>query len=145
MKGDYTIIIFSVFLIFLASCAQKSNQINPEISAISDKPDGVITISDKPGQVIEITSLSFAPNVLTIKSGETVNFINKDSDKHWPASAKHPTHEVYPEQGGCIASKFDSCKGLEKDEIFAFKFDVKGTWKYHDHLNPSLFGTIIVE
>ena len=76
-------------------------------------------------------------------------FVNKDTAQHWPASAVHPTHVVYPESGGCIGSKFDACKGLAEGETFEFVFSEKGSWKYHDHLNccsdPAFFGTIVVE
>lgn len=93
---------------------------------------------------IEITAAGFSPSTLTIKAGDTVTWINKDTAQHWPASALHPTHAVYPEPGGCFASKFDACKGLEAGESFSFTFTHVGEWKYHDHLNPTLFGTIAV-
>ena len=97
-------------------------------------------------KIIEIASTGFSPTTLTIKTGEKVTFVNKDSSRqHWPASAVHPTHVVYPESGGCIGSKFDACKGLALNEEWSFSFNEKGTWQYHDHLNPSLFGTIVVE
>ncbi len=97
------------------------------------------------GNTVEITATGFSPQSLVVKAGDTVTFVNKDSALHWPASALHPTHNEYPEPGGCIGSKFDSCKGLEQGESFSFKFDVKGTWRYHNHLNPTMFGSITVE
>ena len=93
---------------------------------------------------VEIKSSGFSPKILEINSGDTVTWINRDSSSHWPASAVHPTHTVYPEPGGCIGSKFDACKGLSNRESYSFTFDEEGTWKYHDHLNPSSTGTIIV-
>ena len=74
-----------------------------------------------------------------------VTFINKDSVPHWPASGEHPTHQDYPEEGGCIGSKFDACSGLKTGETYSFTFNEKGTWNYHDHLNSGLGGVIIVE
>jgi len=100
-------------------------------------------------KIIEITQGGFSPQTLTINAGDTVAWINKDTVAHWPASANHPTHEVYPESGGCIGSKFDACHALANGESFAFTFKEKGEWKYHDHLNcctnPAFFGTIIVK
>ncbi|MBI2141023.1 hypothetical protein HYU16_01225 [Candidatus Woesearchaeota archaeon] len=100
-------------------------------------------------RTVLITATGFNPQTLTIKAGETVLFLNQDTAQHWPASAVHPTHVVYPEPGGCIGSKFDSCKGLATGEPFMFTFNEKGSWKYHDHLNccsdPAFFGTIVVE
>ena len=94
---------------------------------------------------VEITSSGFSPNTLTINVGDTVTFVNKDTASHWPASGVHPTHTVYPESGGCIGSTFDACKGLAQGGTFSFKFNQKGTWGYHDHLNSGLTGTIIVQ
>ncbi|MEK9184849.1 MAG: hypothetical protein AAB866_01640 [Patescibacteria group bacterium] len=94
---------------------------------------------------IEILSSGFSPSTLTINSGDVVTWTNRDSySSHWPASAIHPAHSVYPETGGCIGSKFDACQGLSNGETYSFTFNEKGTWKYHDHLNPSETGTIIV-
>jgi len=100
--------------------------------------------------VVEITATEFSPKILTIKQGDTVQFLNKDSGLHWPASAMHPEHKVYP--GSDIekcktADKnkiFDACKGLAQGEEFRFTFNEKGTWRYHDHLKLSLTGTIVV-
>ena len=94
---------------------------------------------------VEMTSSGFSPKDITIKSGDTVNFVNKDTVQRWPASAVHPTHAVYPEGGGCIGSKFDACKGLNTGESWSFMFNKAGNWKYHDHLIPSMFGSITVQ
>ncbi|HLD57839.1 MAG TPA: hypothetical protein VJA47_06010 [archaeon] len=102
--------------------------------------------------IVEATSSGFTPSTITVKAGEFVTFTNKDTAKHWPASAVHPTHKVYP--GSDIAKCsdpvektkiFDACKGLEKEESWSFTFNEKGTWKYHDHLNTGSTGTIVVE
>ena len=97
------------------------------------------------GKTVKITASGFEPKTLTVKAGTTITFVNEDSNQHWPASAMHPTHAVYPESGGCIGSKFDACKGLEQGESFTFTFNEKGSWKYHDHLKVSSTGIIVVE
>ncbi len=86
---------------------------------------------------IEITPSGFSPNTLKIKSGDTVNFVNKDSSSHQPASNPHPIHTNY--------AGFDALKGLAQGENYSFTFTQKGTFGYHDHLNPSVGGTITVE
>lgn len=99
---------------------------------------------------IEITSSGFSPKTLEINSGDTVTWTNKDSRSHWLASAVHPTHTIYPGSSinKCGTSEalsiFDSCKGLSSGESYSFTFNEKGTWGYHDHLGPSLTGTIVV-
>ena len=99
---------------------------------------------------VEITSSGFSPSNLEINAGDSVTWVNKDSAEHWPASAMHPTHTVYP--GSDIAKCgtaeetkiFDACKGLSQGESWIFVFDEKGSWNYHDHLVSGRFGKVIV-
>jgi len=101
--------------------------------------------------VINITDSGFNPGEVTINSGDTVRFVNQGSQAHWPASAVHPVHELYPGSGisKCGTDQalfiFDACRGLSSGESFSFMFNAKGSWPYHDHLNPSLKGKIIVQ
>jgi plastocyanin len=104
-----------------------------------------------PGPRIDITEDGFSPKTVTIKAGQKIIFKNTDTVKHWPASNEHPTHTTYP---GSSISKcgtaeesniFDSCRGLENGESYSFIFVNKGGWNYHDHLNPSMKGTIKIE
>jgi plastocyanin len=102
---------------------------------------------------VEIDSDGFSPNEIKIKAGDTVTWVNKDTVPHWPATAAHPTHTVYPGSDitkcgtAAQASIFDACKGLAQGESYSFKFDQKGDWKYHDHLKPMapFFGSVTVE
>lgn len=95
--------------------------------------------------VVKYTEDGFSPKTLTIKQGETVTWINEDSDPMWIASNPHPVHTDYPESGGCSGSKFDACKPIEKGGSYSFTFDKTGNWGYHNHLTPSNMGTIIVQ
>ncbi len=79
---------------------------------------------------------SFSPASLTIKAGDIVVFKNNSTTAFWPASAPHPTHTDYPE--------FDAKKAIPAGGLFQFKFTKVGTWGYHNHLNSSVFGKIIV-
>ena len=103
------------------------------------------TMPGTPGPQIDMTSDGFSPKTVTIKVGQVVTFKNSGTINQWPASAFHPTHGVYPEGGGCISSAFDACKGLKPGESWSFTFTKIGSWNYHDHLNPSLVGTVKVE
>lgn len=94
---------------------------------------------------IEISGSGVTPTTLNIKSGDTVAFASKDGAAHWPASNDHPNHIVYPDHGGCAPIGFDACRPYAGGEIFSFIFNHKGSWGFHDHLNSSLKGTIIVE
>lgn len=86
---------------------------------------------------VDMTASGFSPATITIKKGDYIQFVNKDSDTHWPASNPHPVHDGYP--------GFDAKKALRQNEKYRFQFTRTGTWGYHDHLNPSKSGTVIVE
>lgn len=87
----------------------------------------------------------FSPAVLNVKKGETVTFQNNTSDGVWVASNPHPNHDGYPTTGGCVSSTFDSCANISSGQSWSFKFDIAGSWGFHNHLNPSEGGRIIVK
>jgi len=72
---------------------------------------------------------------LTINSGDTIKWVNNDSQTRWPASNPHPIHTDYP--------GFDS-GGISPGSSWSFRFDNKGNWGWHDHTRPSITGTISV-
>ena len=157
---NFAVTLISVFAVLLTgllivACSQITQEVpksekpaaekvavNADKNSAPETPREMIAGSKN---IIEITSAGFSPAELKINTGDTVIFVNKDTAGHWPASAVHPTHGVYPEPGGCIGSKFDSCKSLAQGESWAFTFNQKGTWKYHDHVSPGSRGIIIVE
>ena len=134
MKNYLIILMIPVLLFLLSGCGQKN---------VGQTANDFV--SDNNGNIVEITSEGFNPGTLTIRSNETVTWVNKGSLSSWPASAVHPSHNAYPESGGCLGSKFDACRRLKQGESYSFTFNQKGTWKYHDHLSPGNTGTIIVE
>ncbi|MDP3785437.1 MAG: hypothetical protein Q8R12_05285 [bacterium] len=87
--------------------------------------------------VVEMTASGFSPSSLTLKVGDMVRFMNKDTKNHWPASAVHPTHQCYP--------GFDALEAVAPGASYVFTFNVAKTCAFHDHLNPSLRGSITVQ
>lgn len=87
---------------------------------------------------VKIADHGFEPAILNIDKGTRVKFINLGKNQHWPASNFHPTHTLYPEEGGCFGSKLDACRGLDPGESYVFKFNAAGEWSMHDHLFPGL-------
>ncbi|MEK9154893.1 MAG: DUF5667 domain-containing protein [Patescibacteria group bacterium] len=89
----------------------------------------------------------FSPKELKIRKGDAVRWINKNPDSVWPASAIHPFHNAYPQKNGCSiigGSAFDACRALTQGESWDFTFNFVGSWKYHNHLKPSVGGVIVV-
>lgn len=88
--------------------------------------------------VVEVSydGKAYSPSSVSIKTGDVVIFKNNSSVDFWPASAPHPAHTDYPE--------FDAKKAIAPGGKFQFSFTKVGTWKFHDHLNPSAYGSVTV-
>jgi plastocyanin len=98
--------------------------------------------------IVTYTGAGFSPSAVTISRGQSVRFVNESAGNMWVASAMHPTHIVYSGTNldahcpDTIGEAFDQC---ESGDEYAFTFMKAGEWGYHDHINPSAFGKIIVE
>ena len=86
---------------------------------------------------IRYTNDGFQPAKLTIPIGTMVEFINQSDEEMWVASNVHPEHDILP--------TFDQFKGAGKGTSYMYTFDKKGTWPYHDHINPAFIGIINVQ
>ena len=101
--------------------------------------------------IVTYTDSGYTPSIITIKKGEAVVWKNESKNMMWTASAMHPLHKVY--QGTDISAcgsqtllpMFDSCAGVPSGQSWSFTFNNVGTWGYHNHLNASKFGKVIVE
>ena len=88
------------------------------------------------GNVITYSDSGFSPTELKVKVGESITFTNSSMATVQVNSAVHPTHTLYPELNiGSIAA----------GESKSVTFTTTGTKKYHNHLNASQIGTIVVE
>jgi|GEM_PF-711489 len=77
---------------------------------------------------------NFVPHKITIAKGSTVRFLNISTDDMWVASGIHPLHNEYPERAlnSCAPTTFDQCTAVAKGGYWDFKFNVDGTWDYHN-------------
>ncbi len=102
-------------------------------------------VPTKSTTVITLTDSGWSPKTATIKKGDSVVFQNNSTAGMWPASAPHPQHDAYPEKGLCGGSLFDSCASISSGGSWTIQFNRTGTWKFHNHLNPSFTGSITVQ
>lgn len=78
----------------------------------------------------------FVPSPITVKVGTTVAFSNESANPMWVASDVHPTHSLLP--------GFDALKSIGKGQTYEYTFVKVGTWKYHNHMNPTDTGIVVV-
>lgn len=88
-------------------------------------------------RTIEILDGQFNPKVIAINSSDYIVFKNIGKLGHWPASNSHPTHDILPE--------FDPQQPIKPNEEWKFQFNNPGIWRYHDHLNATKSGVILVK
>ena len=101
--------------------------------------------------VIHMYDDYYEPQDVTITVGDTIIFENESEMGRWPASNIHPSHRGYP--GSDIADcnteqerhMFDACREVPTGSTYTFTFDEPGAWPYHDHVEPTITGTITVE
>ena len=138
------LLVLVVAIVVVVSSGRRSKQTPSSIPQSIVKPTTPATTSpvaatgaagEVSEQMINITSQGFAPNQITVAKGTMVQFTNSDSRIHDVASAPHPTHTDLPQlRSGSLAP----------GESYSFTFSQVGTSGYHDHLTPSLRGTVTV-
>lgn len=131
--------------VFLSGCYHDSQTAvnNPPVVEVTttttpSASDSMVPKSEVKAEetVVKMTSTGFSPSKVMVKVGTSVKFVNDDTAEHWPASAFHPTHQVLP--------GFDSLSGVKPGESYSYTFEKVGIWKFHDHLNPSMSGSVEV-
>lgn len=86
--------------------------------------------------VVTYTDTGFSPLVVTVKTGGVVTFVNESSRSMWVASDVHPTHQLLP--------GFDQKTSVARGQTYEYTFTNVGTWRYHNHQNPSDAATVVV-
>ena len=83
----------------------------------------------KPAAVVHMHNFAFVPATVTIKAGDTVEWINDDTDAHTVDST---------------AKLFDS-GGLDTHDNYSHVFAKAGSFTYFCSLHPYMKGTVIVK
>ncbi len=120
----------------VAKVEQKETTDQNSIPHFSDGSD-IEAVPTPEVKEIKITADGFVPSSIAITKGDYIQFTNTDSNPHWPASGPHPAHTALP--------GFDALKGIKTGNYYRYQFTQVGTWSFHDHLNPSLKGTVVVK
>jgi len=99
---------------------------------------GVTTQTKTPATsaTVSYTDSGFRESVVYVKLGTTVTFVNASAQGMWVASNPHPTHTDLP--------GFDEKTSVNRGGTYQYTFVKVGSWKYHNHLNPSDTGVVVV-
>jgi len=102
--------------------------------------------ADAPAATVTYENGQFSPQTVTIKQGQTVRFESAGGNM-WVGVDQHPTHTQYDgtslsEHCNGGQESFDQC---ESGDTYSFTFDTTGEFGYHNHVNPSAGGTVIVQ
>jgi plastocyanin len=119
----------------------RKEQINKETAKFKLHEPTITTLA-KPSApapknvTVSIAAGKFDAAEATIAVNDTVTWVNRDAAAHQIASDPHPSHIALPElESGSLAT----------NQTYDFKFTKAGTYTYHDHLNPTIKGTVIVQ
>jgi amicyanin len=83
-----------------------------------------------PASAVSIDNFTFTPPSLTVKSGTTVTWTNRDDIPHGIASSNNA---------------FARSKAMDTDQTYSFTFTTPGTYKYFCYIHPHMVGTIVVQ
>ncbi len=85
---------------------------------------------------VTLTASGYSPATVTVKVGQTVTWTNSSGSSATVTSDPHPTHTDLP--------GFDS-PTLAEGGTYQYTFTQKGSWGYHNHLDPTTKGTVVVQ
>lgn len=94
------------------------------------------TQTNQKDENVTVDASGFNPQSITIKAGTRVVWTNKSGGPVTVNSDAHPTHLLFP---------FLNLGEFNDGSSVSVVFDKSGKYTYHNHLNPSQTGTVIVE
>jgi plastocyanin len=126
------------FLIFLVAAAIISLSAGALVYRNDKSVQAPVIASDTPSiAMVEVTPEGFMPAVLTVSKGTVVE---------WQSTDETTTHLVasdpFPKDNGLAGLKSSQ---LGNGAVYRFAFANAGTYHYHDDLNPTTSGTVIVK
>ena len=120
------IIVGGIFLYRKSGPASQNSQTTQQGTPQTTQEESTITYGTN----------GFSPATLTIKAGTKVTWTNKSGKTFDVESDPHQIHTSYPPMNFGAFSDGSSV---------SLVFDKTGTYRYHNHLNPSQTGTVIVQ
>jgi plastocyanin len=103
--------------------------LNLSLFALAGEMKDTDTTSRKQN-TIEIKDFAFNPQILTVRSGEKITWVNRDDEPHTVVS---------------VEKQFKKSSALDTDQEFTVTAGAPGTYTYFCSVHPKMTGTIVVE
>ncbi len=124
-------------LIYYFVLAKKGGNVyNPSQTPPATISEATSSTTETSEDTVTLTADGFSPATLTVKVGTKVTWSNQGGVDATVNSSPHPIHTDYPPL---------NLGSLPNGGTVSLTFDKPGTYKYHNHLKPSEFGTIVVQ
>lgn len=143
-------LIAGYFLFVRTASAPTIEQPAAPIEATTSASAATTSSLPAPAAIVTYTDQGFSPNSVTVKKGQTVEFVNRSAGSMWIASNPHPIHSGYsgttmsqhcPDTTG---TAFDECTLVGAGGTYSFTFQKVGSWGYHNHADHTVTGTVVV-
>lgn len=130
------IIIFGAIVsssLVLSACKRTANT-NYSAGSESTQPIGEETV--KQAAVVTFNNGQFSPAKLIVKKREKIIIRNESDTKIQFNSDAHPVHNLYPELNLGV---------MEPGQLKSLVLTKEGIYTYHNHLNASERGQLVIE
>jgi plastocyanin len=128
-KGRRTIIMLFGVVVFVAAVVAVTLLANRDSN--DQKSPATVKVA-----VVRITQQGFQPATVTVEQGTKVTWINDDANLHQVAANPYPKSTDLPRLKSEI---------LNNAQTYVYTADTVGTFGYHDQLNPTINGTLVVQ
>lgn len=138
---NYKKIAFGIVILgsaLLLSGCKKNTQTN-NISTLDNNTTEAT--SGKSAATVTMTDAGFDPSTVTINAGESITWVNNSSKTVQVGSADHPTHT---KNSSLTGGQFVIDLKAGESKTVSAGTNV-GIWGYHNHLNPTVFGKVVIE
>lgn len=133
--GLLTIIVVVVGA-FLLLNTRASNLSYQQSKSKTQKTIPTVTQTPALQKEVMVTSSGFQPQTITIAKGTRVVWINQSGSTASVNSDIYPTNLLWP---------FLNLGAFQNGSSVSVLFKKSGTYTYHNHLNPSQKGTVVVK
>ena len=123
-----------------AATTQSGSESSTDTSENQDDIDLTGKNEISKGSTVTYSDSGFSPQSTTVKSGESITWVNDSSSTVQVGSANHPTHTINQQLTGD-----EFVIELAPGESETVQLTKTGNWGYHDHLKASMTGSITVE